>query len=342
MDWAKQTHIIQIELTTHCNANCTGCNRTDPDTGVKRSEIPLEHLPVDTWKLIVDRDIVHNNIQQVRLNGNFGDAIMHKHLKEMIEYLVSAKPDIEIVIATNGGVRTTTWWSEFGKLLQHYKHNVVFAIDGFTKEEHETYRVDVNIDRVFENIKTFTSSGGNAQMMFTVFNYNKHLVDKLELKAKELGCSSYAVRPTLTAASDTDPAKRLDGDFKRKLYIVDRDKYIRYNKNLADSVHYKNNPSKCPWYNEGQIQVDHTGKVWPCCDVGTIYSNMIQLENIDTDEYSQLPTSELANLVDLNKNSLYNILSSEWYTRTLEQKLNDKPYYNCYEYCGVRKNYESK
>ena len=42
-DW-NQTEILKLDITTHCNAGCPLCTRTDKVTGKKVDFLPLTHV----------------------------------------------------------------------------------------------------------------------------------------------------------------------------------------------------------------------------------------------------------------------------------------------------------
>ena len=44
--------ILEIELTTFCNANCGACDR-NINGGKTNPKMPLEHMSLDTWKSLI-------------------------------------------------------------------------------------------------------------------------------------------------------------------------------------------------------------------------------------------------------------------------------------------------
>ena len=49
MNWYRQIHKLQIDITSHCNARCGACIR-NVDGGETRPGLPLTHFDVDVWK----------------------------------------------------------------------------------------------------------------------------------------------------------------------------------------------------------------------------------------------------------------------------------------------------
>ena len=90
MDWHSfiepKSQKVEVSLTTHCNANCPLCLRTDPNTGVKKESLPLLHISFDVYKRFVD-EIKPDPADDILLCGDYGDPLMHPQVEEIIDIL---------------------------------------------------------------------------------------------------------------------------------------------------------------------------------------------------------------------------------------------------------------
>ena len=83
MNWYKQVHKLQIDLTSHCNARCGACIRNVNGNEIKPG-LELKHFDLDVWKRITTEDTKGWYISHLSLNGNWGDAVMHPDLLEIV------------------------------------------------------------------------------------------------------------------------------------------------------------------------------------------------------------------------------------------------------------------
>ena len=176
--------VLEIELTTFCNANCGACDR-NINGGPINLKMPLHHMSFDTWKQIVqDKNL--SNISTLTFDGNFGDASMHPYIIKFLEYLSSIKNDLFIKISSNGGARNTKFWNELATALQKFRsHEMQFAIDGLEDTNH-IYRRNVNWNKLIENVTAFNTAGGISTWRAIIFDHNKHQIKEMRNLAKQL------------------------------------------------------------------------------------------------------------------------------------------------------------
>lgn len=174
---------VEIALTTHCNANCPTCARTNLQTLKKYNWLELKHLSEEEYWRVVDCGIKFSNIKYC---GEFGDPLMHPKLDQFIKDTVKKYPDVKIEISTNAGIRSNKWWTGLAK---KYSKNVViiFAIDGIDQASNEKYRIGVDFNKAFSNMKTYIDNSGQGIWHFIVFTWNWHLISQASKIAKNLG-----------------------------------------------------------------------------------------------------------------------------------------------------------
>jgi len=177
-DFIKPTRQgVEVSLTTHCNANCPLCARTDPNTGLKKTSLPLLHISFDVYKNFVDQ-ITPNSEDSILLCGDYGDPMMHPQIEDIIDYTIS-KYHSYVAMDTNGGVRNPDFYQ---RIAEKWKEKVYinFSIDGSNRATNEQYRVDVDFDRAIENLKTFAKfNPWSCTWQMLLFTYNYHQVDQV-------------------------------------------------------------------------------------------------------------------------------------------------------------------
>jgi len=67
MNWYKQVHKLQVDMTSHCNARCGACIR-NVDGGETRPGLELTHFDVDVWKRMATVDTKGWWVRQLALN----------------------------------------------------------------------------------------------------------------------------------------------------------------------------------------------------------------------------------------------------------------------------------
>ena len=174
-NWQRQVHKLQMDLTSHCNAACAACVR-NLNGGPNKPGLELKHLDLDLFKRIAIEDTKGWYIRQLCWNGNWGDCMMHPDIIEMVEIWTKYHPESMICIATNGALRSTTFWSKLAVALRQSSHHKVdFAMDGM-EDTHKLYRRKTSHSKLSENIKAFTDAGGNGIVYMTMFEHNKHQI----------------------------------------------------------------------------------------------------------------------------------------------------------------------
>ena len=107
-------------------------------------------------------------------------------------------------------------------------------------------------------------------------------------------------------------------------------RWIRIQDLVNDSVDL--NETKCPWYNEGEVQIDPFGTVWPCCHV-SLYG--INLSKQPLSERCDDSIIERRTENSLFKYTLHKILSDSWYNGHLNKVVKQAKWEVCRRTCGV-------
>ena len=264
----ETVNILEVELTTYCNAHCGACDR-NIQGGAFNPKLPLRHMTYDTWrKLITSENLSH--VSTINFDGNFGDASMHPRIIEFLEYLSTVKTNLLIKFSTNGGARNTQFWSDLATVLNKFDyHEVQFAIDGLS-DTNSIYRRGVIWERLMDNAAAFINNSGFAVWRMIVFDHNKTQISRAKDLAFQHGFSKFKTYRNRTSpihmvsykdfptSSITGPSR---DDFE-KHYKVFHDftaTVIPYESELTQYEY------SCPFGIERVVVVDYDGSIWPCC-----------------------------------------------------------------------------
>jgi MoaA/NifB/PqqE/SkfB family radical SAM enzyme len=271
----KRFNLVSICCTTLCNAKCPFCKRN-------KSKVKEENLDLSIILPFLHR------IDYLSLNGSYGDAIFNPYLFNFLNKCENY-PYLQIEIATNGGAKNDSFWSELGK-IKNLK--VVFGVDGL-EDTHYRYR-QTDFNKVIHNMKTYIKSGGNAIVQMILFKYNQHQVKDLSNLSKSIGCSEFkTIRSNIYTNEYPNPDNTLS---------------------MMNSIH-PDNISKCYWkYRNGKkfnsISIDVFGYVHPCCHV--IYSHPSVLNSKIFDELRNLFLKN-KNLINLYNNDIDDIIENPYF-----------------------------
>ena len=134
--------IVQIESTNKCNAKCVFCPRDEMhrDQGV---------MDMALYRKIVD-ECAGLGITHVRMH-NYGEALMDRQLVEKVRY-AKTMGIREVGMISNGSLLTET---VSRGLIEAGLDAINISVDAAGKEVFERTRLQLNYDKVIENIRTF-------------------------------------------------------------------------------------------------------------------------------------------------------------------------------------------
>jgi MoaA/NifB/PqqE/SkfB family radical SAM enzyme len=246
---------IDIETINNCNAKCPLCLRGEEGMNTN------DRLD---WAVITKNipDVVWSTVKEINFNGTTGDNIMHPDIFNILSD-VKSKTTGQIVVSTNGSLRSKEWWHQLGVLFAGTDHKVTFGIDGL-EDTHKIYRVNTDYNKIIENAKAFIAGGGRAEWQFILFDHNSHQVDACKEIAYNLGFSKFFIfyqdRFDDSGMTSTVQLYKKDLTPYRDDLII-KDTSQNFNKKLASN--YKTidcHSLKVNWFS---IYAD--GTVWPCC-----------------------------------------------------------------------------
>ena len=186
---------FHLELTDKCNAACPMCGRTQAMNRCLPDMSKVRNIELDL--ALIKRNFTPelcSKISEIDLCGGLGDPAAARECIEICDYFIGF--DIKIMLSSNGGLRSASWWRSLGELFRQNDSLVEFHIDGLEDTNH-LYRVNTRFRKIMENATAYLATGATAEWHFIPFKHNEHQVsDALELSRK-MGFSTFRVIHTI-------------------------------------------------------------------------------------------------------------------------------------------------
>lgn len=340
---------IIVEASTHCNAKCPQCSRTER-WGLGKSTIrdyELNSWSIDDFKSYFSEEDL-NHMKNIHFSGTYGDPGMCKDIFEIIDYIFKVSPKIKVSMNSNGSMRDEEWWYALGSLAPE-RLLVSFDVDGINQEMHEKYRRGTNLQKVLNNMQAYALSGADVKTLTIIFKHNQDYYDEIKNMVKNYGCfNSRAIESNRFSKAPIWEFQNEHGEIEsleqtdNPRFLTDQSKTSRRNRdwklgNITETYDY----IVCTKAVAGTLQILNTGQVYPCCYLGTVQDNgpferfSIWDENKERfsiwDEY-------INGNFNLKNKSLKEIINDKWYTHSLFESLKDKSktMLKCKRFCGYR------
>ena len=174
-------NIINVELTNYCNAACPMCARFKWDGELNKEKVNSVHTSLSLIKNKIPTKVI-KQLKRFYSVGTYGDPLMNPECFQIYEWIKMHNENCELEMHSNGGGRSTDFWSALGSLGVE----VMFGIDGLADTNH-LYRRNVQWDTLIKNVKVFIKAGGIARWKYIIFKHNEHQIDEARTLSKELG-----------------------------------------------------------------------------------------------------------------------------------------------------------
>jgi len=350
---------LHLEPTSDCNARCPQCPRTLTATLETHPNLEIKEWTPKQIKRILKNEYF-KNLENVLINGNFGDIVMHSNPKALIDAILKFKVKVEI--RTNGGALGVEFW----KWLGSFKNvEVEFGIDGLA-DTHHLYRRNTRFDTVMKNAKSFIDTGGNASWAMTVFKHNEHQVDECKALSLEYGFKKFKERPSVRWNGNRDyiivdknkqESYRLEPSSK----IADRFSHLpkqRYQKESYDANCVSKSevsllpddkivtaPSKvsCQVTKQSSVYLSADGRLWPCCWVSFDAQN--SLLNMVPGSFSSQFYKQKNYPLDFNniiKNEIKDVIESDLFLEIEKSWTTKNPFDSCATQCTKHSNWNTQ
>ena len=235
--WSSNTlEWIDIELTSFCNIKCKGCFRVQSSQADKI--LNKTYINLETIKEKFKKEMFPN-IKILNFCGSVDEPTTHPQFFEIMKHFSDWGAHMNI--ATNGRLRTTSWWEKLASILPR-THKVTWGIDG-SDETSELYREGSNFKKVQKNFRAFINAGGRANWQFIVFEHNEHQLETAKQMAKAEGFEEF--KTIISHRKDTGGVKH------KKIEKVE------------------STCISCKYANQKRIFVNHMGNIIPCCHLNS-------------------------------------------------------------------------
>jgi MoaA/NifB/PqqE/SkfB family radical SAM enzyme len=323
--------VLDIESTNTCNASCPQCLRTNENINVESQyhdvldfDRVMANVPSDFWPALTE----------INLNGNTGDNIAHPNIQNIVSTLIKVAPQATIKISTNGGLRNTTWWSNFGKSTAGTRCFVIFGIDGLD-DTHALHRVGTSWQKVIDNAKAFINAGGQAVWQMIPFKHNEHQINNCKNLSQQLGFQRF-----ILVSDNRFPADQTQQPvyFKQKQTHIIEAPSIAPTRDICQSMENLDTTKSinCKSIATKWMSIYADGTVWPCCFLMGWHKSphqgrFYQLINYHFKKILRLDLSQIS----LYNNKLDDILNSDIWQKQYPNSFSSNPNPVCLQQCSI-------
>ncbi len=307
---------LNIEVSSRCNGKCPFCSRNKKKRSYDNHIIGLS----DFKKL---PNPMFDTLEWVSFGGNFGDFATNDQMPDITAYIKEMNPKIELYGDSNGSVQNEKWWARLGQFFQ--EGSLFFSLDGL-ENTHAIHRKGTNFKKIINNVKAFTSAGGQAFWKFILFKHNENQIDEAEKKAKEIGCSRFFVVSSREYDQECQRPEKIKFDLKHEIFSSYQQKTIAENEHAI-----------CKPYANQSIYIAADGTVHPCClahcmyitDHDPSFKYIVPLieKNIEKINFKINPLAEIIsssyfeNVFKISKTNSYCMLKCNKYKKKAQNKL---------------------
>ena len=205
MSWpakANQIKKLQIELTNYCQARCPECAREKLYAeNYKKPDIPYlyelnnSYVTFKQFKSWLGKD-EWTGLRLIDFCGNYDEPTTNPDILKIIDWVLGSdnfSKQLVLNIATNGGTRSTKFWTDVANLCKKYRTKgtysrlrIVWGIDGLEDTNH-LYRRNVIWKKVQDNFRAFLSNGGYGYWQFIYFKHNEHQEEEVKQRSIKEG-----------------------------------------------------------------------------------------------------------------------------------------------------------
>lgn len=309
---------LHLELTERCNAACPLCIRTNPHGLSPRSYIGTSELRLDDLRKFLP-GVLRQDLIEVHMCGTYGDPIMARDCLEIADFLGTIS--CAVSLSTNGGARSTKWWSALGKILaRNPRSRVDFHIDGLA-DTNSFYRRNTQFRKIMENATAYIEAGGQANWEFIPFKHNEHQVEEARELSRKMNFSRFTIKKSNWMFSKERPSIPFTDEKGNTLHLEAPSSHYTPDKNrsrvsvLPDSG---NEGIKCYSLFQQELYISCESIVYPCCWTAR-HARNIYMGRKTKDGFSTLfKEYDGRNAFDLKQHSLEEMLRSNFFQKLSE------------------------
>ena len=330
---------IQIEHSSMCNAACPQCLREWWDGDYSR--INQTYIPTEFYETRIPQH-VYDNLEKINFCGTVGDCCTAPNFIEVCRVVKRKNPAIEISIATNGGMRTPSWWAELATVLTPNDF-VIFGIDGLA-DTNDIYRVNVRWNKLMANAQAFIDAGGRAEWQFISFAHNEHQIPAAEALSKQMGFKRFFTIYNNRFVVEELFQKKSVGNKgiellppkaeQEKSILLRREKPMPTNPDEWYSV-AEQQCIKCQAQQDLEAYIDAETHLFPCCYLAGAKFTLDPTD--EHDGYYKLWSEHGADKIKLDQNNWDDVVSGNYFdalTKTWTKKFKEGRLLVCSGVCS--------
>lgn len=174
-----------LEISTKCTLKCPRCPRTE-----RKGEYHVGEMSLDLIRRIISPDLLKSEVKKILLCGGQGDPIYHSKFHQVVEYIKSNNPEIEVHITTNGSYKSAEWWMQLAELLNE-NDQIHFSIDGWDQESNQLYRRNCDFESALNGVRIMAKSKALVNWTTIVFKFNQLHLQDIENLARQAGADRF-------------------------------------------------------------------------------------------------------------------------------------------------------
>lgn len=292
---------VHLEISSRCNADCPLCPRNF--YGYPYNDGYVEHdMSLAEAQRIFSKEFLCQ-INEIYVNGNFGDAVMNADTVPILAYFRETNPKLKISVSTNAGARGRDFWESLAQL----NVEVLFCIDGL-EDTHSLYRQNTLYSTVIRNAGIFIAAGGHATWKMIEFDHNQHQWATAKELSEQMGFQEFRL---VNHGRDQAPVYNKQGQLTHVIGSpTQTDFKILFDSRKKDEVLLEDivpgrspQPIQCQVQKNRSMYVSSTGDVYPCCFMG------FNPREYGHGNYHQAANTQVKSLLK-NNNALENDLES--------------------------------
>lgn len=257
---------VHLEISSLCNAACPLCPRNFYGYEFNNGYVEHNMTLAETKQIFLPEFV--QQLDEMYINGNFGDAVMNPETVEIVKYFKSCSSALKISMSTNAGARNKSYWESLAAL----GIRIEFCIDGL-EDTHSLYRQNTLYSTVIQNAKTFIAAGGDAVWKMIDFDHNRHQQEAASMLSQQLGfkkfqlvCDGRNQGPVFDKNQQLSHTigKPVEINFDRLWKSRSQDEVV------LEDITVGRTPKNihCRVKNQKSIYISSTGDVYPCCFLG--------------------------------------------------------------------------
>jgi len=264
---------LTIDIGNICNLRCPLCPTGRGDQGAARGLMGME-----AFKKVIDE--LGSYLTKLELH-NWGEPLLNKDLIPMIQYAKDRK--IPVSISTNLNVLDE---KTAEALVATHIDKIFISCDGATPETYAKYRIGGDFNKVQSNIRLLLKAKKKLNnrytrliLLFHVFRFNEHEVERIGQLAKNLGVELRINRMR------TDMGKEIfekveDSIERDRDWIPENPEYSAFDLDKKE----KKKQMKCKQLWTTAV-VNWDGSVLPCC---AVYGEKYAFGNVHQEPFASI------------------------------------------------------